>query len=277
MVVFPNCKINLGLHVTEKRQDGFHNIETVFYPVKWCDALEVIENTVTSKPVTFTQSGLNIDGAPEQNILYKAWQFISDITKVPNINIHLHKNIPMGAGLGGGSSDAAFFINLLDSKFNLTLTESQKHTIAEKLGSDCSFFLHNEPVFATGKGDEFQNISCDLSSYYILVVMPNVHSNTREAYAGLSPKPAGSDLKHILQKLPVKDWKNHLKNDFESSIFRKYPSVKTIKDLLYQKGALYASMSGSGSSVYGIFGKKPEINLPPDCACFLQVPDKKIL
>ncbi|MBL7931382.1 MAG: 4-(cytidine 5'-diphospho)-2-C-methyl-D-erythritol kinase [Bacteroidia bacterium] len=277
MVVFPNCKINLGLHVVEKRQDGFHNIETVFYPVKWCDALEVIENTSSTEQFKFSQSGLSIDVVPEQNILYKTWKLVSEVAKFPNIQVHLHKNIPMGAGLGGGSANAAFFINLLDSKFNLQLPDSKKFFIASQLGSDCSFFINNKPVFASGKGDEFQTISCDLSSYYILVVMPPVHSNTREAYDGLTPVKPQKDLKDLVERLPVKDWKGLIKNDFELSIFKKYPSVKTLKESLYENGAVYASMSGSGSAVYGIFENNPEIRVPDDYRYFLQMPDKKIL
>lgn len=277
MLVFPNSKINLGLHVTQKRPDGFHNIETVFYPVKWCDALEIIENKKTGERIKFSQSGLAIDGAPEQNILYRAWLLISDIVALPNTMVHLHKNIPMGAGLGGGSSNAAFFINLLDAKFNLGLPFAEKQRIASSLGSDCSFFLNNKPVFASGKGDKFQDIYCDLSSYHIMVIKPPVHSNTKEAYAGLSPRSPVNDLIQIVQNTTVDEWKSLLKNDFERSIFAKYPRVGAIKELLYQNGALYASMSGSGSSVYGIFKDKPVISVPEDCQCFLQVPDKKIL
>lgn len=258
MICFPNAKINLGLSVTEKREDGFHNIETIFYPVGWCDALEIIESTNANKDFNLHLSGLPIHGDLQDNLLYKAYQAIKKIKTVPQIEVYLHKNIPMGAGLGGGSSDAAFFINLLDSTFNLQLTSLEKTTISKTLGSDCAFFIDNKPVFAFNKGDEFKAVNVNLSQYYMAVVYPNVHSNTADAYSLVKPQaPIHSILKSI--EYPINNWKTTLLNDFENSIFTKYPIVSQTKHDLYTCGALYACMSGSGSAVFGIFENEPDI------------------
>lgn len=272
MIIFPNCKINLGLHVINKRADGYHDIETVFYPLNWCDALEVIENKELDKDFLFSQSGLPIAGTTESNLIYKAWKLISAEKKLPHIKVHLHKNIPMGAGLGGGSSDAAAFINLLTKQFHLHLSEDQKTKIASQLGSDCAFFTKNKTVLAKGKGNEFSDVSINLSKYYILLVYPNIHSNTKEAYEGLTPKIPQHSLKEILEKYSINEWRNVLVNDFELSIFEKYPEIKTLKETLYNQGAVYASMSGSGSSVFGIFEKRPKISFTNSYSFYLQEP-----
>ena len=277
MLVFPNCKINLGLNITQKRQDGFHDIETVFYPVNWCEALEVIEDKSLNAPFTFSESGLPINGKIEDNLIYKAYILISETHTIPPIKVHLHKALPMGAGLGGGSADAAFFINLVDQKFDLKLTFDEKSTIASKLGSDCSFFLKNQPVFAKGKGNEFSPIKVDLSNYYILVVYPNIHSNTKNAYDGIVPEIPKKDLRSIIEDQPITTWKNNLHNAFEETVFIKYPQIKTLKDDFYSNGALYACMSGSGSSVFGIFEQKPLLTFDPEYKFYLQTPASKIL
>jgi len=277
MIVFPNCKINLGLHVIERRPDGFHNIETVFYPVNWCDGLEVIENKTSGEAFVYTQSGIPIAGKPEENLIFKAWKLISEEKKLPGIRVHLHKNIPMGAGLGGGSADAASFLNLLDGSFNLGFSTAEKIKIASQLGSDCAFFIENIPVFAKGRGDEFSRIHIDLGNYYILVVHPGIHSNTKDAYNGLTPQQPLYSLRDTITEKPVEEWKNILVNDFESSIFKKYPAIKLLKENLYAAGALYASMSGSGSAVFGIFEKEPLVHLPPGYGSYLQKPAGKIL
>jgi len=277
MLVFPNCKINLGLHVLNKRQDGYHSIETVFYPVNWCDALEVIENKKDKTPFTWSQTGIEILGEIENNLIYKAWKLITEHKKIPPIAVHLHKTIPMGAGLGGGSSDAAHFIELLDKKYTLQLDYSLKLHIASQLGSDCAFFLRNNPVFAEEKGDQFSTIQLDLSEYYILVVYPNIHSNTKEAYDGLIPKIPKHPLKQIITTQPLANWKNTLSNDFEVSIFKKYPKINLLKEHMYASGAIYSSLSGSGSSVFGIFKEQPVISFPKDYSFYLQKPEIKIL
>lgn len=270
MLFFPNCKINLGLNVVEKRTDGFHNIETVFYPVLWRDALEVIEGKNEFEMIA---SGRKIEGKLEDNIIYKAWQLIKEKRKLPGLEVYLHKNIPMGAGLGGGSSDAAFFLKLINAKFELKLSSDELKEMASQLGSDCAFFIDNSPVLGTGKGDVFEKISVDLNKYHILVVHPGIHSNTREAYEGIVPIKPQRSVKEILLSEPVSNWKNTLSNDFEKSIFRKYPEVEKLKKELYERGAIYASMSGSGSAVFGLFDKTPEANFPQHYLWYLQSPE----
>lgn len=277
MLVFPNCKINLGLHVTNKRPDGYHNIETVFYPVNWCDALEVIENEQTgAAPFTWSQTGLGIAGNPDDNLIFKAWQLVNAEVALPPLSVHLHKVLPMGAGLGGGSADAAFFINLLNKKFSLGLDVERRCALASQLGSDCAFFIRNQPVYAQGRGNEFSDVDIDLSDHYLLLIFPAVHSNTREAYEGLKPRPAQRDLREVLHQ-PIQTWKQDLVNDFETSIFRKYPQIAALKEQLYRQGAVYASLSGSGSAVFGIFDHLPDVQLTEGWTSFVQNPTKNRL
>lgn len=264
MLCFPNAKINLGLYITEKRNDGYHNIETVFYPIMWKDALEIIEDKTTTKSTcTLHCSGIAIEGNTEDNLINKAYRNLSLIKKLPAINVYLHKSIPMGAGLGGGSADAAFFIRLLNDQFNLQLSEELLLLEASKLGSDCAFFIKNKPIYACEKGDKFTSININLSGYSILTIYPNVHSNTKIAYSRVIPKKSTVNLVEFLSSSSPENWKENLQNDFEPSVFEHYPEIKTIKEKLYTNGALYASLSGSGSAVFGIFKKDtiPSINL----------------
>ncbi len=254
MIVFPNAKINIGLNVISKRSDGYHNLETVFYPVKIYDALEVI----LSDEMQFTSSGISIPGNPENNLCLKAYQLIEKDYNLPPVKIHLHKNIPIGAGLGGGSADGGFFIKLLNELCQLNLSAENMEDYARKLGADCAFFIGNKPVFAYEKGDQFENLQLDLSAYHLVLVMPPVHVSTAEAYGGVQPKTAEFDLKSAL-KLSVSEWKNLIKNDFENSVFQHHPKIRSIKEALYKNGALYAAMSGSGASVFGIFSQKPAL------------------
>ena len=270
MIDFPNCKINLGLNVTQKRPDGFHNIETVFYPVKWCDVLEIIEGG--TMPFELKITGLKVGGNLEENIIFKAYKLLTAETKIPNLKVNLHKVLPMGAGLGGGSSDAAFFLKLANKQLKLNLSTEKLTEMTRKLGSDCTFFIENTPVFAFGKGDEFEAININLNKCYILVVYPGIHSNTKEAYDGVVPKFPEKSIKQILNQ-PIETWKNELLNDFEKSIFKKYPEIEKLKNTLYHNGALYASLSGSGSAVFGIFKTKPEISFPENYYSFLQEKD----
>ncbi|MBI3520679.1 MAG: 4-(cytidine 5'-diphospho)-2-C-methyl-D-erythritol kinase [Bacteroidetes bacterium] len=278
MICFPNAKINLGLNITQKREDGFHNIETVFYPVGWNDALEVVpaEHRVLDSPPVVGRgaltdmsgpsakefslhlSGLSISGNTEDNLLYKAYQLLKQHKALPAINVYLHKALPMGAGLGGGSADAAFFINLLNDQFQLHLPESARMDIAKQLGSDCAFFIKNKPVYASQKGDVFTDIVLDLSHLYIALIYPNVHSNTKEAYSLVKPHQPARSLLDVIRQ-PIHTWKTDMVNDFEPSIFSKYPVVQTIKHQLYDLGAAYACMSGSGSAVFGLFEHEPDI------------------
>lgn len=260
MILFPNAKINIGLKIIEKRDDGFHNIESVMYPIALCDALEVIENKeVTENKIIFTSSGIEIPGNPETNLCVKAYHLISADYPLPKIKIHLHKHIPIGAGLGGGSSDAAFFIRLLNDKFETGISWGEMHHYARQLGSDCSFFVSNKPAFAEGKGDQFESVNLNLKDYFIVIVYPNILISTARAYSGVKPQKPTRSLENDIQNLPIEEWKEYIHNDFEDSIFHEFPDLQDIKQSLYEEGAIYASMSGSGSAFYGIFKNKTDL------------------
>ena len=253
MISFPNAKINIGLNITEKRPDGFHNIESAFYPIALTDALEIVENTDKGVPqISMSFSGIAIPGDASDNLCVKAYHLIAKDYPLPKIKVHLHKHIPIGAGLGGGSADAAFFIRLLNDKFELGLAWGEMHHDARQLGSDCSFFISNKPAFVEGKGEQYESIQLNLSGYYIVLIYPNIHINTAKAYSGVKPKSPLRSLEADL-KLPVEQWKDFVHNDFEDSVFVQFPELKSIKEQLYTEGALYAAMSGSGSTIYGIF------------------------
>jgi len=257
MIVYPNAKINLGLKVLSKRPDGFHDIETLFYPVGLCDILEVIE--AADGIFSFQSSGLGIPGDPHDNLCVKAFNLIQRDVDIPPVNIHLHKIIPMGAGLGGGSSDGAFMIRILNDFFSLGFAEEKMAGYATLLGSDCTFFLRDHAAFGQGKGDMLSQADIDLSVYRIVIVVPNVHVNTREAYKWLDSREKehnGEGKHHALfanAELSVNLWKHELVNDFELPVFSRHPELFKIKELLYSKGAVYASMTGSGAAVYGLF------------------------
>ncbi|HWD87574.1 MAG TPA: 4-(cytidine 5'-diphospho)-2-C-methyl-D-erythritol kinase [Mucilaginibacter sp.] len=255
MIVFPNAKINIGINITARRSDGYHNIETIFYPIKVFDALEALP----AEGLTFEASGLGIPGRTEDNLCIKAYHLIKNDYDIPPVNIHLHKHIPIGAGLGGGSANAAFFIKLIDRLFDLKLSIEQMLDYARQLGADCAFFIESKPVFAYEKGDRFQQISLDLSKYHIALVMPPAHVSTSEAYRGVKPAQPKQLLKELVT-LPVEEWKSHIKNDFEESVFKNHPVIRGVKAALYETGAIYASMSGSGASVFGIFKQKPDLS-----------------
>ena len=261
MLVFSNCKINIGLHVTEKRADGYHNIETIFYPVNWCDILEIVPSTsITGKGIYFESSGNIIPGNPSENLCLKAIELLRKDFDIPGLEIYLHKLLPMGAGLGGGSSNGAFTIRLLNKLFNLNLDKTAEKHYASQLGSDCSFFIENTPCFAQGKGEILAPISLNLNQYYILLVKPNIHVSTAEAYAAIKPKKADYSLKE-LSITTINEWKQFVVNDFEPVVLEKYPLIEALKSTMYQNGAVYASMSGSGASVYGIFNTQPSLHL----------------
>ena len=250
MLAFANAKINLGLHVVEKRTDGYHNLETVFYPVKLHDVVEITDAVETNCVIR----GIELPGNATDNICLKAYQLLKRDFDLPPQQITLLKNIPVGAGLGGGSADAAFLIKLLNQKFELGLEDVQMESYAGKLGADCPFFIRNEPVYAEGIGDQFSAVHVDLSGYFMVLVKPPVHVSTADAYSGIKPMKSGTSLKDLIS-LPVTEWKQNLKNDFEDSVFVKFPEIGLLKDQLYAAGAIYASMSGSGSTVFGIFEK----------------------
>lgn len=251
MLAFPNAKINIGLHILRKRQDGYHDIETCLYPVPWHDILEV----VPADRFSFKQTGLAIPGNKQDNICIKAYETLRKKLNIPPAAIHLHKVIPMGAGLGGGSSDGAFTIKLLNAVFNLNLSLDEMKEEAGKLGSDCPFFIENIPAIATGRGTILEPTSVDLSDLFIGIIKPDIHVSSAEAYSGVAPENRDFLLQDLLES-PVASWKNSLFNDFERSVFPKHPSIEKTKELIEKKGSLYSSMSGSGSSVFGLFEKK---------------------
>lgn len=260
MLAFPNCKINLGLNILHKREDGFHNLETIFYPVPFTDALEIITNHDRLSDIEFTATGLAVTGDPEDNLCIKAYCLLKkDFPELPSIKIHLHKTLPMGAGLGGGSADAAFMLKMLNEKFKLNLSTSQLIRYSLQLGSDCPFFIINKPCFATGRGEILEEIAVDLSAYKIVLVNPGIHINTGWAFSNITPALPERSIKETIQQ-PVSRWKEILRNDFEAPVFTANPAIKNIKETLYAQGAIYAAMSGSGSTVFGIFNTPVDTN-----------------
>jgi 4-diphosphocytidyl-2-C-methyl-D-erythritol kinase len=272
MIVFSNSKINLGLWVLNKRTDGYHNLSTIFYPINWKDILEIIIDDSSSNHIIIKNYGLSLDIPIHQNIIYKAYQLLLEkFQKLPAVKVYLFKNVPFGAGLGAGSANATFFIKALNDLFKLNLSKEVLNNLVVKLGSDCAFFLENKPVLAKEKGDKFQPISINLNDYYILIIFPNINVSTAEAYKNIIPKMRSEKLEDIIQ-MPISEWKNYLENDFEKVVFKSYPIIAEIKKELYKQGAIYASMSGSGSAVYGIFSKKPELNNFKEFKYFLNAP-----
>jgi 4-diphosphocytidyl-2-C-methyl-D-erythritol kinase len=276
MLSFPCCKINIGLQLTERRPDGFHNLLSAFYPVGWTDVLEIIPaipdeakpvQSAANEPVIFTTSGLPIPGDPDpdvgppaRNLCVRAYHRLKADFDLPPVQMHLHKIVPIGAGLGGGSADAAATINLLNEQFSLGLTVVQREDYARELGSDCAFFVQNKPQYCVEKGDIFESLDLDLSGFHVLLVYPNLAISTAEAYAGVTPRQPDVPLRTLLGA-PITQWRGAVHNDFEDSLFPKYPLLANIKTQLYDAGAIYASLSGSGSTLYGIFNAPP--NPPP--------------
>ncbi|MBQ8721748.1 MAG: 4-(cytidine 5'-diphospho)-2-C-methyl-D-erythritol kinase [Paludibacteraceae bacterium] len=248
MITFPNAKINIGLNITEKRSDGYHNLETIFYPIDLCDSLEFVQNDETQ----FNCTGLKIEGEPENNLILKAYKQLKEEFNLPNIDIHLHKAIPMGAGLGGGSADAAFMLKMLNDEFKLSLSSQELEQKAAKLGADCAFFIKNKPTLAKGIGNIFEPTTINLSGYHIVLIKPEVHVSTAEAYGGCKPQRWTTPLEEAIKR-PISEWKNCIFNDFEKTVFIAHPELAEIKDMLYNEGAVYAAMSGSGSTIYGLF------------------------
>ena len=254
MIVFPSCKINLGLHILGKRADGFHDIETIFYPInRLSDILEIIPNHSKN---SFKQKGIYIENQ-EDNIVEKAYKLIKEQYDISPIDIFLYKKIPVGAGLGGGSSDAACTLKLLNTLFKLGLSSTQLKEYAAQLGSDCSFFVDNIPALGTGRGDKLSVYPlAQLSGKYIVIVKPDIPISTAQAYKNCKPVQRNVSIEEIISK-PLSSWKNFLENDFEKTIFPDVPELKKIKENLYNQGAIYASMSGSGSALFGIFLEQP--------------------
>jgi 4-diphosphocytidyl-2-C-methyl-D-erythritol kinase len=261
MITCPNCKINLGLHITRKREDGYHELETIFYPVHTKrDALECIRSgdIISSSGIDFTSTGLAIKGDPGENLCVKAYLLLKkDFPHLATVQMHLHKSIPMGAGLGGGSADGAFALRMLNDMFKLGLSAQQLKSYALQLGSDCPFFILNKPCLATGRGEELEEIELDLSAYTIVIHDLRIHVSTATAFSGTVPRKPSYSLKDIVN-LPVSEWKHVLVNDFEKTVAGKYEQIMQAKEGMYRTGALYASMTGSGSAVYGIFDASPD-------------------
>jgi 4-diphosphocytidyl-2-C-methyl-D-erythritol kinase len=264
MIQFSPCKINLGLSILEKRADGFHALETVFYPVGLNDIVEI----VPAKLFTFSHSGISIPGEASTNLCVKAYHLLkADFPQMGDVKIHLHKNIPMGAGLGGGSGDGTTVLKMLNNLFNLNISKEQLLHYAASLGSDCPFFIFNEACHATGRGEILEPIAIDLSNYTIALVHPGIHIATSWAFQQLSPCVKEKSIASII-KQPIETWKAELINDFEAPVFKAHPTLEAFKNNLYEQGAIYASMSGSGSSLFGIFPKGTKIEPPASESSF---------
>lgn len=254
MITFPGCKINLGLRVTARRDDGFHDLESVFYPVPFRDVLEILPSG--DQHCTLELSGIPLPGKTEDNLCVKAWRLLRDEYGIPGVRMYLHKVIPPGSGLGGGSSDAAFALKLLSEMFGLGTDPDRLENYAGRLGSDCPFFIRNKPVMATGRGDRFAAADVSLAGMWLALLLPGIHVQTAEAFRGVSPGRPEYPVSEVVRQ-PPGEWKEKLVNDFERTIFAVHPELAVLKERLYASGALYASMSGSGSAVYGIFSSDP--------------------
>lgn len=258
MIFFPNCKINIGLNVCEKLPSCYHNLESIFYPVPWYDILEILP----SPKEEFIIAGNEINCETTQNLCYKAYLFFKEKYYIPGIKLFLYKNIPFGAGMGGGSSDAAYTILGINKIFSLQLNSDRLLEIAATIGSDCGFFIENRVSYVTGTGNIINPLELSLNGYNLLIVKPKINISTYEAYKNIIPKGYKENLPELI-KMPVNQWKNAVKNDFETALFPIYPQLAAIKDQMYNMGALYASMSGSGSALYAIFDKEiTNINFP---------------
>jgi 4-diphosphocytidyl-2-C-methyl-D-erythritol kinase len=266
MIVFPRAKINIGLRILEKRPDGFHNIETYFYPIPLCDALEFVVRKDGRKSDIIRVTGLMKDTDVDNNLVVKAVKLMRESFSIPYLKIHLHKNIPIGAGLGGGSSDAAYMLKSLNRYFGFNLTSEELHTFAGRLGSDAPFFIDVAPSYAEGVGNILSELPVDLSKYYFVILNPGLNISTVQAYKDCIPCPSGLSLRQLLS-LPVESWRGRVVNDFELNIFISHPLVGELKMALYEAGAIYASMSGSGSTVYALF--KEKTNLPDAISKFV--------
>lgn len=271
MIVYPNAKINVGLNIVARRPDGYHDLETVFYPVALRDTLSI--ETSTAGTTTLSLDGIPVAGNVEDNLVMRAYRLLEKEFSLPPVRMALSKHIPSQAGLGGGSSDAAFTLRTLNELFALRLTDGQLENYAGRLGADCPFFIRNKPVYAEGTGNLFTPFPLSLKGWYLLLVKPEVYVSTKEAFSQVTPRPSERKLTGLLQE-PVPAWKDTVRNDFEDSVFPVHPELRRIKETLYALGAAYASMSGSGSSLYGIFPHKVETagKLPADCFhCLLEL------
>lgn len=258
MIVFPVAKINIGLRITSKRSDGYHNIDTIFYPVRLSDALEFVVSDEKAGKDTLEFSGIDTGCRSDDNLVIKAITKLRENYNIPFLRVHLHKEIPIGAGLGGGSADAACLLKSVSKHFKLNIDNQELKKIALSLGSDCPFFIDGIPSYARGRGEILKTVNRSLSGFYLVLINPGVKISTSEAYMNCHPMEPVSGLDELYM-LPVSEWKEYIFNDFEEFAFRKYPVLAGIKARLYSADAIFSLMSGSGSSVYGIFSKKPEL------------------
>lgn len=258
MIYFAPAKINLGLQIIERRKDGFHNLCSVMYPLPLSDILEVCQLPGQEFPVRFTQSGIPAGDRPEKNLCMQAWELFSSEYPLPPVAIHLHKQIPVGAGLGGGSSDASAVLSALNALADYPAGTAKLADLAGQLGSDCPFFLQKEPRMMEGRGELLSPVNISLDGCYLILLFPEIHISTAEAYAAVSPGKPEEHLRQLVET-PLATWKDSVINDFEQAAFEKHPLLHTIKHALYQEGAQYASMSGSGSALYGIFTARPKL------------------
>lgn len=256
MIYFSPAKINLGLQITERRQDGFHNLQSLMYPIPLCDLIEISQLPWQDTPLQFTQSGIGTGTTPENNLCIRAWDLMRSEVNIPPVAMHLHKQIPVGAGLGGGSSNASTVLKALNTLVDEPVSKEQLADFAATLGSDCPFFLQEGPMMMEGRGELLSHVSVSLSAFYLLVLFPEVHISTAEAYSKVTPALPEQQLRQLIE-VPVHQWRDNLKNDFEPSLFEQYPQLHELKHGLYRAGALYAAISGSGSSLYGIFDSNP--------------------
>jgi len=258
MIIRSPAKINIGLHVTGRRPDGFHDLQSVMFPVGLCDLLEIRQNGTGNSSLEFSQTGIPVEGDNGTNLCEKAYWLMTGRAVLPPARIHLHKKVPVGAGLGGGSSNATHTLLGLNGLFQAGLTRETLHEMAARLGSDCPFFLHHQPMMMEGRGEILTPCDIDLDGLYMVILFPGIHISTAEAYAGINPANPEAHLKTLVNQ-PIGEWKALVVNDFEKTVFQKYPELAGIKEGLYRSGALYASMSGSGSAIYGIFQCLPRL------------------
>ena len=269
MITYPHAKINIGLQVTERRPDGYHNLDTVFYPIPIHDALEVIVAEGADYDCRLHISGIAIEGDTDNNLVVRAYRLLAADYTLPSVDIYLHKHIPTGAGLGGGSADASFMLRLLNEMFELGITTDKLEGYATKLGADCPFFITSNPVYATGIGNEFHPIELDLSGWHLAVVKPDVFVSTKEAYSMVKPEKPEVTLDKKITR-PIAEWKETISNDFEKGIFALHPELADIKEKLYTLGAKYAAMSGSGSALFGLFESPVESPEQHFAGCFCE-------
>lgn len=259
MIAFPHAKINLGLNVVSRRSDGYHNLETVFYPVQWCDVMEIIPGPQHTHGIETHLSGIPVQGKHADNLCVKAYDLLRKNYSVRSVKLYLHKQIPMGAGLGGGSSDAAFFVKKMNDLFSLGISKPEMQLMVREIGADCAFFIEGNPVYAEERGDKFSPIDFSLAGYHVAIVYPGVHVSTASAFAGITVSEPDMNCREVVSRYDISQWRAHLRNDFEQTVFSAHPEILSVKVKLMKAGAIYAQMSGSGSAVYGIFRNAPAL------------------